>query len=164
MAGQQSGSDDEVISGINVTPLVDIVLGLLIIFMVTASYIVRPAIPLDLPKAQSSEPVGTGLLAVAVAKDGKIYLNGKPGSLKGITGAVQRARAAAERGGKKLEAFVSADRRAPYGLFAEVVDRLRMAGVVDIAMDTKPGDLEDPEQPEAPVAPEAPEAPEAPQP
>ncbi len=158
--GTQSGSDDEIISGINVTPLVDIVLVLLIIFMVTASYIVRPAIPLDLPKAQTSEPVGTGLLAVAVAKDGKIYLNGQPGSLEEITPAVQRARAAAERQGQKLEAFVSADRRAPYGLFAQVVDRLRLAGVVDIAMDTKPGDLEPPEPPEGSEATEAPEAPE----
>jgi biopolymer transport protein ExbD len=146
MAGGQSDPEDDLISGINVTPLVDIVLVLLIIFMVTASHIVRPAIPLDLPKAQTSEPVSTGLLAVAVAKDGKIYLNGKPGSLDEINAAVQRARAAADRQSQKLEAFVSADRRAPYGLFAAVVDRLRIAGVVDIAMDTKPGDLETPEE------------------
>src|SRR5690349_22153585 len=68
--------DDEMISGINVTPLVDVTLVLLIIFMVTATYIVREAIEVDLPRAaHAGEATGT-TLAVVLAKDGTIYVDG----------------------------------------------------------------------------------------
>ena len=54
----QAANDDEMITGINVTPLVDITLVLLIVFMMTASYIVSPAIKVELPKAATAESVG----------------------------------------------------------------------------------------------------------
>ncbi|PIW00084.1 MAG: biopolymer transporter ExbD, partial [Deltaproteobacteria bacterium CG17_big_fil_post_rev_8_21_14_2_50_63_7] len=57
MAGFKTSGDDDVLSDINVTPLVDVVLVLLIIFMVTASAIVKAAIAVDLPKASTAETV-----------------------------------------------------------------------------------------------------------
>src|SRR5262245_14587912 len=65
------------ITGINVTPLVDVVLVLLIIFMVTAKIIVSPALPVDLPKAKTSEEVQV-ILSLIVPKDGPLLCNGAP--------------------------------------------------------------------------------------
>src|SRR6266508_2100060 len=77
MAGTGGGGDDDdLISEINVTPLVDVVLVLLIIFMVTATYIVRASIEVDLPRAaHGGEAVGT-ILSVVVTKDGQVFLDG----------------------------------------------------------------------------------------
>ena len=69
MAGGADTGEDEAITGINVTPLVDIVLVLLIIFMVTAKLIVSKSVPLDLPKAASGSDVQT-LFSVVLAADG----------------------------------------------------------------------------------------------
>ncbi len=67
MAGFTTGDDDDVISGINVTPLVDVVLVLLIIFIVTASAIVKAAIAVDLPKAATAEAVSKPPLSIIMA-------------------------------------------------------------------------------------------------
>src|SRR6266511_630504 len=77
MAGTGGGGDDDdLISEINVTPLVDVVLVLLIIFMVTATYIVRASIEVDLPRAaHGGEATGT-ILSVILTKDGHVYLDG----------------------------------------------------------------------------------------
>ena len=66
--------ESEVIAIINVTPLVDVVLVLLIVLMVTAGYIVAKSIPVDLPKAQTGEPSGT-TLAVSIDSSGALYLD-----------------------------------------------------------------------------------------
>jgi biopolymer transport protein ExbD len=77
MASYSNGSDDA-ITGINVTPLVDITLVLLIIFMVTATYIVKETIEVDLPRAaQGGETVGQ-TLAFVIDKAGTLYLDGQP--------------------------------------------------------------------------------------
>jgi len=129
---------DEVISGINVTPLVDVVLVVLIIFIVTASVILRSSIPVTLPRAQSAEETTSGLLNVGITSGGAIYLNGRQGTLEQLPRAVEEARRVAARAGKTASAFVSADVNAQYGLFARVVDRLRLEGISDIALDTQP--------------------------
>src|SRR5258708_30109119 len=67
----------QTIVGINVTPLVDITLVLLIIFMVTASYIVSPAIKVDLPKAASGSEQTKTTLSITISKDNAVYLNGE---------------------------------------------------------------------------------------
>ena len=69
--------DDEMITGINVTPLVDITLVLLVILMVTASYVASKAIPLELPKGATAETTPT-TLSVSIDKDGKTYLDAVP--------------------------------------------------------------------------------------
>jgi biopolymer transport protein ExbD len=129
---------DEVISGINVTPLVDVILVVLIIFIVTASVILRSSIPVELPRAASAESSTSGLLNVAIAKDGGIFINGARAAFEALPKAVADARGAARERGGRLSAFVSADVGAPYGLFARVVDRLRLEGVTEVALDTQP--------------------------
>jgi len=75
MAGQIE-QDDEGINGINVTPLVDVTLVLLIIFMVTASYIVKETIEIELPRAAHGGETVQKTFALLVTKDGQTYLNG----------------------------------------------------------------------------------------
>jgi biopolymer transport protein ExbD len=137
--GYDAGDGDELIGGVNTTPLVDVTLTLLIVFIVTASFVVDRTMPVQLPKAASAEATPPSLLTIAIAANGEVFLNGAPGKLEGIPQAVEKARARSGGGpDAKLADFVSADVAAPYGKFAEAVDRLRLAGVTEIALDTQP--------------------------
>jgi biopolymer transport protein ExbD len=138
MAGSYGGEEGgELITGVNITPIVDVCLTLLIVFIVTASAMVNRSMPVQLPKAATAESAPPSILNIAISRTGEVFLNGAPGSLEDIPRAVEeaRARSAPEA---KLAGFVSADVEAPYGKFAEAVDRLRLAGITDIALDTQP--------------------------
>jgi biopolymer transport protein TolR len=126
-----SGSDDDdIISGINVTPLVDIVLVLLIIFMVTATYIVRASIEVELPRAaHGGESVGT-LLAVVLTKDGEVYLDGM---LRDEAQLVARTREAVANDAN-ARVIISADRAASHGAVVRVIDLVKDAGVTKFAI------------------------------
>jgi biopolymer transport protein TolR len=92
--GSRFGSDDEpgrMIVDINVTPLVDITLVLLIVFMVTAAFIVNPAIKVDLPKAASGTEQTRTVLGLTLMKDGALYLNGERSSDEAIGRAIGRS-------------------------------------------------------------------------
>src|SRR5207245_1004489 len=93
MASVQTGSDEEGINGINVTPLVDVTLVLLIVFMVTASYIVKETIEIELPRAAHGGETVQKTFALLVTKDGKTFLNGAPVDEAGLVSAVQAAKA-----------------------------------------------------------------------
>lgn len=138
MAGSYDTGGDDLIGGVNITPIVDVCLTLLIIFIVTASSIVTRSMPVELPKAASAESTPPAVLNVVIDRAGEVFLNGAPGRLDDIPAAAEEARRRAEATGAKLAGFVSADVAAPYGRFAEAVDRLRLAGVTEIALDTQP--------------------------
>jgi biopolymer transport protein ExbD len=131
------GGDDEapMIVGINVTPLVDITLVLLIIFMVTASYIVNPAIKVDLPKAASGTEQTKTTLALTIAKDGVVYLNGERTNDSGIVQYI---------GGElpknpDLQAIIAADKVVPHGDVIHVIDLVKRSGVHRFALNVDPG-------------------------
>jgi len=128
---------DDLVTGVNITPIVDVALTLLIVFIVTSSLILSRSIPVELPRAASSAEAPVGLLSLTVARGGEIYVNGQPALLGDIPRAVAEARKRLQPG-QTLTGFVSADVAAPYGRFAEVVDRLRVEGITEIALDTKP--------------------------
>src|SRR3989304_157316 len=77
MAGNFNSNDEEGITAINITPLVDVVLVLLIIFMATATLIVNPGIPVDLPRPQSGEAVTAKVHKVVLTRKGEIYFDAK---------------------------------------------------------------------------------------
>ena len=123
-------SDYEMITGINVTPMVDVVLVLLIIFMVTATYIVREAIEVDLPRAANAgEAVGT-TLAVVLTRDGTIYLDGVRRSEAELAA---RARQAVAKD-RDTRALISADRAAQHGAVVRVIDLVKGEGVSRFAI------------------------------
>ncbi len=137
--------NDDIISGINVTPLVDIVLVILIIFIVTASFVFRNTMDMQLPRSASAEQRTGGLLNLALTADGELLIDGQPAAERDIAAAVRNARDELDRkgAGGEVSAFVSADVATQYGRFARVVDRLRLAGVAEIALDTQPLDLDE---------------------
>ncbi|MEM1025656.1 MAG: biopolymer transporter ExbD [Myxococcota bacterium] len=120
-----------IIEGINVTPLVDIVLVLLIIFIVTAKFVVAPAVPLDLPRATQSEEVQT-ILAVSITADGKLLIDGQPGSHAQLG---ERAKAALQKD-EALRAVIQADGNALHKNVIAVLDTLKANGVERVAFGT----------------------------
>ena len=122
--------DDEMISGINVTPLVDVTLVLLIIFMVTASYIVREAIEVDLPRAAHAGEATGATLAVVVTKDGSIYLDGVRRTEQELRA---RTREAVLRD-RDARAIISADRATLHGAVVHVIDLVKGEGVSRFAI------------------------------
>ncbi len=126
-----SGDDDDLISDINVTPLVDVVLVLLIIFMVTATYIVRASIEVDLPRAaHGGESTGT-ILSVIVTKDGQLYLDGVKRTEDELVAKVKEAVA---KDGDAARAIISADKGALHGSVVHAIDLVRGAGVTKFAI------------------------------
>jgi biopolymer transport protein ExbD len=123
-------TQDEVIAGINVTPLVDITLVLLIIFMVTATYVVKETIEVDLPHAASGgETLGT-TLALVLDKEGKLFLDGVETSRALAREAI---RSAAARD-KDARAIISADKSVSHGQVVEVIDLVKTQGITKFAI------------------------------
>lgn len=130
MAGGASGDDDDgVISGINVTPLVDITLVLLIIMMVTARIIVSQSVPMDLPKAASGKQVQLQF-RVDIAKSGEVFVDGK--KVDDAAQVLPLAREALSKN-SELRAVISADQAVQHGTVMRVMDLLKQANVNRIA-------------------------------
>lgn len=131
-----AGSEDEPITAINITPLVDIVLVLLIIFMVTATFIVEPQIKVELPKASTGEPSEPENFAIVLTKDGKVYLDGDEVDKAALWAALtERLKNTPE-----VQAVISADREVMHGNVVEIVDLVRKTGCKRFAINVQPED------------------------
>ena len=123
------------LSEINVTPLVDVMLVLLIIFMITAPMMIQ-GLDVDLPETtenpvrQSADP-----LLITVDKDGEIYFDDIKGSRSLLR---QELSALAKRRGTDKAVLLRADQSVPYGLVAAIMDDIREAGFNQLGMITKP--------------------------
>src|SRR4030095_15585792 len=142
MAGSAGAFEDDdsgrMITEINVTPLVDITLVLLIIFMVTATYIVNPTIKIDLPKAASGTEQTRTTLALTLSKEGGLYLNGE----KTDEAAVTRYIGGELPKNPDLQAIIAADKVVPHGSVVRVIDLVKRAGVRKFAINVEsPGAL-----------------------
>ena len=135
MAGTASRQPNQAITGINMTPLVDITLVLLIIFMVTAKLVVSRAIPMDLPRAATGGEVQQ-VFSVALLADGTMSIDGVPTSRDEDT--LQRARQALARH-RELRAVVQADGAVPHRRVMHALDVLRQAGIAHIAFSISQG-------------------------
>jgi biopolymer transport protein ExbD len=136
MAGGTSQRGNEPITAINVTPLVDVMLVLLVIFMVTATYIVNQSIKVELPKAATGDEGPSTNLAFVVDKDSGLFLNGKPVTFEELTGKIQEFRAK----GTPLQALISADKQTPHGTVVKLIDVVRRNGVFDFAINVEADD------------------------
>lgn len=154
MAASSSGDDDGMVSGINVTPLVDITLVLLIIFMVTAKIIVSQSLPLDLPKAAKGEQVQL-IFGLELHANGDTVVDGKK-----LPNEDQMFPLAKEALAKtpELRAVIRADTTVPHGRVIHALDLLKQAGIAKIAFGVTPVAAEPGAAPAPPGA--APPAPE----
>jgi len=129
-----SQRDATTIAQINVTPLVDVMLVLLVIFMVTAP-IIQQGVQVNLPQAKAGAIPGTAeLLVVTIAKNGKVYLNDNAMSLSELGDKLRAIR--------KLETdkqvYLRADQDVRYGLVMKTIAEIKQAGIERLGMVTRP--------------------------
>lgn len=129
-----SRRDGTTISQINVTPFVDVMLVLLVIFMVTAP-ILQQGVQVNLPEAKAGAIAGKEEpLVVSITKKGQVYLNDnriKLAELKLKLQAIRRVQ-------KGKEVFLRADKSVPYGVVMKAIATIKEAGIVKLGMITQP--------------------------
>src|SRR5438105_1795889 len=137
MAGPMKDGGDETISEINIVPLVDIILVLLIIFMITAPTLYQSSIQLDLPTAKSGKKSEKSSFAFSLTKEGELFWNDEKVDWNKLD---ERLKAAAQSSGADKAAVVKADKLVPHGQVIRLLDALRMAGVFRINLTVEGGD------------------------
>ena len=137
--GPASGDDDDggqTISEINVTPLVDVTLVLLIIMMVAAPLIVNnPSIKVELPKAATGDETQKSTISLTLRKDGALYWGEQP-----VEESEAKKRIDAEyQRNKDVQAIISADKGVPYGNVMHLIDLVKSLGVNKFALNIDAG-------------------------
>ena len=125
------------ITEINVTPLVDIMLVLLIIFMLTAHLIARQAIEIELPHASQSTAPPPATLAIALKADGAIFLNDRPVTADALRAAIHDAVAR----DPKTQAIIAGDKRVSHGRVVWVLDTVKSLGITQFAIQIDPREI-----------------------
>jgi biopolymer transport protein ExbD len=136
MAGSSGQDGNGIISGINVTPLVDVMLVLLVIFIVTAKIVVTPAVALDLPHAAHGEEVQV-VLSIIMPARGPILVDGAP--IPNDDALENKARASAASN-PELRAVIQADGEVSHRRVVRVLDELKGAGITRVAFGALPDD------------------------
>jgi biopolymer transport protein ExbD len=121
------------IVGINVTPMVDVVLVLLVIMMVSATYIVSQSLKVELPKTASSDESVSTVAAVTITKEGTFFYNGEPVSEPALADKLR----AAKVGGAEVNLVVSADEQALHGKVVHVIDLAKIEGITKFAINVE---------------------------
>lgn len=122
---QPAGEESTLMSSINVTPFVDVVLVLLVIFMVTAPLIAKDILNLKLPKTESGDGKALSTLGLSVNRQGQILLGGVPVSEDALRNEVQKA----VKADKDVQAIIAADVETQYGNVVRVIDIVKAAGL-----------------------------------
>lgn len=125
--------NEDVIADINVTPLVDIALVLLIIFLATSYLIAQQSLKVQLPKASKATATEARTVAVVVKESGELVLDGHRVQPEALVGEL-RSRHAAK---PNLQVVVAADREVRHGRVVEVMDAARQAGIENLAIATE---------------------------
>ncbi len=126
------GNDDE-ISNINITPMVDIILVLLVIFMVTANFLKRESVNINLPKVAASDPNVAQSVQISLTGDGKLLMEGIEADEERMVSSLSRD----TKFRPNMRVTLSADERLPYGRIARVMGLIRKSGVSRIALSVK---------------------------
>ena len=129
--GGGRGRKRGMIVGINVTPMVDVVLVLLVIMMVSATYIVSQSMHVDLPNTATSDGSAASLAAVTIAADGSYRFNDEAVDEPVL---IERMRAARGREGEDITLIVSADTAAQHGAVVHVLDLARTERITSFAV------------------------------
>ncbi len=130
--GAKSNGSSDTIAEINMVPLIDIILVVLIIFMVTAPAMIKPSVPINLPEASSSEETTPSLLNVSITADGTVLINNQEVDERE---AREMALEEVERN-PEVQALLVADQGIPYGDVIRVLDWVKSSGVKDFAVTT----------------------------
>ena len=128
--GVCDGDDDSLVTDINVTPLVDVMLCLLVIFMVTTTYVVADSIKIDLPNAASGDTTAPSTLAIMFTKERKLYLNGAETTEADLRKKVKEEVAK----NKDTQAIIGADKMVSHGEVMHLIDVIKLDGITKFAL------------------------------
>lgn len=133
MAFTSNGRTQSALSDINITPLVDVVLVLLLIFMVTAP-VLQSGIEVAVPQTRTVNQITEEHLIVTIDKNQNVFLQDKPVNIHDLP----RLLTSNTQKGSKRVVFVRADQKVPFGAFASVMDAVKQAGITNISIVTRP--------------------------
>jgi biopolymer transport protein TolR len=128
-----NGATRSSLAEINITPLVDVVLVLLVIFMLTAP-VLQSGIEVAVPKTKTVREITEQRMVVTINKDQEVFLQDKPVNLADLPGLLAKPGADASQ----QVIYVEADERVPFGAFASVMDAVKQAGITHISIVTQP--------------------------
>jgi biopolymer transport protein ExbD len=129
MASNFDPSGEDNITDINITPFVDVVLVLLVIFMVTAPIMVKESMNIQLPKAKSTDQSKNKTISVGISKTGQILLNGE---LIDLTLLYDKA-VTVKKKFPEVQVMINADRESVHGDVIKVLDQIKLAGIKNFA-------------------------------
>jgi biopolymer transport protein TolR len=132
MAFTARGKTQTAMSDINITPLVDVVLVLLLIFMVTAP-VLQSGVQVAVPQTRTVNQLTEEHLVVTIDKDQNVYLQDKPVNIHDLPRVLS-----ANSATQKKVVYVRADQSVPFGAFASVMDAVKQAGIQNISIVTQP--------------------------
>lgn len=136
MAGGDLHDNEEngTISNINVTPLVDIMLVLLIIFMLVSSFIAREAIEVDLPHAATGKDIEKKTVSILVSKAGEYYISGrKMADISSLSDELKKEKSQ----NSELQVVIAADRMVYHGKVVDIIDLIRQLGIYNFAINVE---------------------------
>jgi biopolymer transport protein TolR len=128
-----NGRTQTAIADINITPLVDVVLVLLIIFMVTAP-VLQSGIDVSVPKTKTVKEITQERMVITINKDQRVFLGNDAINVNEIGGKLKQK----IRDPRSQSIFVRADENVPFGVFATVMDAVKQAGFVNVSIVTQP--------------------------
>lgn len=126
----QDTDQDGVVTGINVTPLVDIMLVLLIVFMVTAHFVADSGLKINLPKATTAEGAATPSLTVSLNQTGDIFLLENQVDINGLKANLERE----AKLNPGVRVTLAADQALPYREIVRILDVIKQSGVTRVAL------------------------------
>jgi biopolymer transport protein ExbD len=130
MAGTSSNGTPGPIVGINVTPMVDVVLVLLVIMMVSATYIVSQSLKVELPKTATSDEAASSPAAVTITREGAFFFDGAPVDERELVARLH----AAVADHPDVNLIVTADEHAFHGSVVHVIDLAKVEGIAKFAI------------------------------
>jgi len=130
-----NGRTQTSLADINITPLVDVVLVLLIIFMVTAP-VLQSGIEVSVPKTRTVKEITEERMVISINKQQRVFLGNDPININEIGGKLRQK----VRDPQRQQIFVRADEDVPFGAFATVMDAVKRSGIVNVSIVTQPLD------------------------
>ncbi|GGA59697.1 protein TolR [Edaphobacter acidisoli] len=135
MAFSVKGRTQTALAEINITPLVDVVLVLLLIFMLTAP-VLQSGVDVAIPRTRTVNQLTEVRMVVTIDKDQNVFLQDKPVNVHDLPNLLKNATANATPAKRII--YLRADERVPFGAFASVMDAVKQAGITNISIVTRP--------------------------
>ncbi len=137
----KNGGTQTALSDINITPLVDVVLVLLVIFMITAP-VLQSGIQVNVPRTKTVKQITQQRTVVTIDREQRVYLDDKPVNVNDLPALLQEKNGANPA---NRVIYLRSDERVPFGAFASVMDAVKQAGITNVSIVTRP--IQSPSEP-----------------